>query len=314
MQGKVAIVGAGAIGRPWAIVFARAGYRTTLHVRRAEAVAEVRGAIETELAALADDDLLWGATPETVAGRIETTTDLAEAIADALFVAEAVPEALETKRSIHRELDALVPPDVTIGSATSGTPASLFTEPLRHRRRCLVAHPVNPPHLVPVVEMVPTPWTDPAHVERARALLSAVGHAPIVVKREIEGFVLNQLQGALVNAAFKLVADGYADPDDVDTAVAKGLGLRWSFMGPLETVDLNCPGGIRAFAETFGDMFYAVQQHLAAAERWTPALIGKVEAARRARLPLDELPARQAWRDAQLRALAAGKSETSEET
>src|SRR5690606_2084294 len=118
-------------------------------------------------------------------------------------------------------------------------PASAFTEALKNRSRCLVAHPINPPHIIPLVEIVPAPWTDPAVVERTRALMNEVGQAPIQLTREVSGFVVNRLQGALLAEAFRLVENGVCTTADVDAAVADGLGLRWSFVGPFETIDLN---------------------------------------------------------------------------
>jgi 3-hydroxyacyl-CoA dehydrogenase len=122
--------------------------------------------------------------------------------------------------------------------------ASLFSETLAGRARCLVAHPVNPPHLVPIVELAPAPWTDPAVVERAKAIYEAAGQVPITLRKEKAGFVLNRLQAVLLAEAFRLVGEGVASAQDVDKTIRDGLGLRWSFMGPFETIELNAPGGI----------------------------------------------------------------------
>ena len=135
-------------------------------------------------------------------------------------------------------------PDAVLASSTSGIPASAFTEGLAGRARCLVAHPVNPPYLVPLVELCPAPWTDAAVVSRTRALMTSAGQVPATVNKEMDGFALNRLQGALLAEAFRLVADDVISPTDLDALVKHGLGLRWSFMGPLETIDLNAPGGL----------------------------------------------------------------------
>ncbi len=129
-----------------------------------------------------------------------------------------------------------------LASSTSAIPASRFTEGLAGRARCLVAHPVNPPHLVPIVELCGAPWTAPATIARAERVFASVGQVPIVVRRELDGFVLNRLQGALLSEAMRLVGEGYVSADDLDKTVRDGLGLRWSFLGPMATIELNAPG------------------------------------------------------------------------
>src|SRR5208337_5152170 len=127
------------------------------------------------------------------------------------------------KRRVFAELDRMAEPEAVLASSTSAILPSLFTEALKGRARCLVAHPINPPYLIPAVEVVPSPWTDRSAVERTAALLRSAGHAPIVMKREIDGFVMNRLQGALLEEAFRLVADGCASIEDVDVGIRDGL-------------------------------------------------------------------------------------------
>ena len=158
---------------------------------------------------------------------------------------ENAPERLDVKKAIFSELDRLAPQSAVLASSTSAILPSRFTEHLAHRHRCLVIHPINPPYLIPAAEVVPAPWTAPETVERARAFLVAAGQAPIVMKRELDGFVMNRMQGALLEEAFRLVADGFASVEDVDVGIREGLALRWSFMGPFETIDLNAPAGVR---------------------------------------------------------------------
>src|SRR5258707_11360776 len=110
--------------------------------------------------------------------------------------------------------------------------------------RCLVGHPVNPPHLIPLVELCGAPWTAPDAVDRARKIYREIGQMPVTVNREINGFILNRLQGALLAEAFRLVGEGFVSAEDLDHTVKDGLGLRWSFLGPFETIELNAPGGI----------------------------------------------------------------------
>jgi 3-hydroxyacyl-CoA dehydrogenase len=159
---------------------------------------------------------------------------------------------------------------------------------------------------VPVVELSPAPWTSPDVVARALALHEAVGQVPIVVRSEIQGFILNRLQGALLAEAFRLYADGYASTEDIDKTVRDGLGLRWSFMGPFETIDLNAPGGVVDYCERYGEVYHEMAQ-TQLPRRWDEALVRRIERERRQRLPASELDARSAWRDRRLIELIAHK-------
>jgi L-gulonate 3-dehydrogenase len=226
---RVAIVGSGLIGRAWAMVFAGGGCEVALYDSVAGVADEARGLVAEGLDGLAAHGLVKDS--KAAAARVRAAANLADALAGATFVQENTPERVEMKREIFAELDRLAAPDAILASSTSSIVASLFTESLKGRDRCLVAHPVNPPHLVPLVELVAAPWTAPAVVDKAKAIYEAVGQVPIVVKREIEGFILNRLQAVLLSEAFRLVADGYVTPQDLDKTLKDGLGLRWSFMG-----------------------------------------------------------------------------------
>jgi 3-hydroxyacyl-CoA dehydrogenase len=199
-----------------------------------------------------------------------------------------------------------------LASSTSGIPASAFTEGLKGRARCLVAHPINPPHIVPLVELVPAPWTDAAVVERTAALMRAVGQSPIRLNHEVKGFVVNRLQGALLSEAFKLGEDGVCSAADIDAAIKDGLGLRWSFIGPFETIDLNSPTGVRGYCEMLGQLYYELAEEQAEARRWGPELVAKIEAERRERLTAADITKRAQWRDRRLAHLMGAKAEAKE--
>jgi L-gulonate 3-dehydrogenase len=214
-------------------------------------------------------------------------------------------ERVDEKRAVSDAIGGLIRDDAVVGSSSSGIPASAFTEHAPRRERFLVAHPVNPPHLVPLVELVPAPWTDPAIVPWLRAAMEAVGQAPIVVNREIEGFILNRLQGVLLKEAWALFEEGYASAADIDLTVSQGLGLRWSFMGPFETIDLNAPGGVDDYARRLGSLYHSIAQSRANPRPWSPELIERARSERRAALAKEKLPERSAWRDRRLMALVA---------
>jgi len=299
---RIAIIGAGLIGRAWAIVFARAGHAVALYDADPAALDNATARIDQGLRDLEDFGLI--SNPTQIAERIASAASLGEAVGEAAYVQENVLETVEAKRAIFEALDPLVPKDVPIGSSSSGIAASLFTEDLVGRGRCLVAHPANPPYLIPFVELVPAPWTDPSVTGRVRVLMESVGQVPVVLKREIQGFVLNRLQGALLGESFRLVEDGYATPEDVDKAVRHGLGLRWAFMGPFETIDLNAPGGIADYIQRYGQLYLELARSQPDPRPWTEDLKRKVESARTELLPREALAERQAWRDRRLMALA----------
>jgi L-gulonate 3-dehydrogenase len=143
--------------------------------------------------------------------------------------------------------------------------------------------------------------------------MRSMGHAPIVMKREIDGFVMNRLQGALLEEAFRLVAEGYASIEDVDIGIRDGLALRWSFMGPFETIDLNAPGGVRDYANRYQGIYKQIFPSSQWRADWSGPVMDAIEADRRKRLPADRLAARQVWRDRRLMALAAHKARADED-
>jgi len=310
MERTVAVIGAGLIGRAWSMVFARAGWRARIHDRDAS---QLRAA-QTFVAASLDEQAKFGlvADPDSARAQIAYIATIEEAVASADWVQENLPETLEAKREAFMLLDRLASSDAVLASSTSAIPASRFTETLSGRARCLVAHPVNPPHLVPVVELCGAPWTSPAVIERARRVYADVGQVPIIVRRELDGFILNRLQGALLAEAMRLVGEGYVSPQDLDKTVCEGLGLRWSFMGPLATIELNAPGGVADYCMRYSGFYRRLAAAPAAPEVWDAANAAKVAAALGVPANASELDARMRWRDRRLMALAAHKREQSE--
>ena len=309
---KIAIVGLGLVGRAWAISFARAGHEVALWDEKADVVDEALRFADKVLPDLAANQLLHPPLGE-VRALMRRAATLEEALDGASHVQENTPEDVGVKRQVFARLDALAGADAVLASSTSAILPSRFTEALPGRARCLVLHPINPPYLIPAVEIVPAPWTDAAVVERTTSFMQSAGHAPIVMKREIEGFVMNRLQGALLEEAFRLVAEGYASIEDVDTGLRDGLALRWSFIGPFETIDLNAPGGVRDYAKRYQQIYEGIFPSCQWRADWSGPVMETVEADRRKRLPAGELAARQAWRDRRLMALAAHKRRAAKE-
>ncbi|MDR5761417.1 3-hydroxyacyl-CoA dehydrogenase [Caballeronia sp. LZ035] len=304
---RIAVVGCGVVGSSWALVFARAGFEVAVWDASAAAVEQALAFVRSGSESLAKAGLGNGDDVDTIVARLRPCALLEEALAGADYVQESAPERLAIKRELYEKLDAIAAPETILASSTSGLPASSFTDHLKHRARCLVVHPINPPHLIPLVELVPAPWTDAAAVERAAELMERIGQSPIRLAREINGFVVNRLQSAMLGEAFRLVEDGLCSATDVDRAVADGLGLRWFFMGPFETIDLNAQQGVAEYCRNLGPMYHGLAKEQADPREWSAPLIAEVEKQRRTLTAADALPARRAWRDRVLAALVAAK-------
>jgi L-gulonate 3-dehydrogenase len=310
---KIAIVGSGFIGRAWAISFARAEYDVALWDVEPEQPKAAIAYIADVLKDLEANDLLNGQAPDAVLSRLTAETDLATALRDAVHIQENSPERIDVKIELFSKLDNLSEPDAVIGSSTSALLPSRFTEHLKGRARCLVAHPINPPYLIKAVEVVPSPWTSEAAMEATRKLMLEAGQSPIIMKKEIDGFIMNRMQGALMEEAFRLVESGHASAEDVDIGIREGLAARWAFMGPFETIDLNAPKGVRDYVERFNGMFQNMYDQMNYRADWSGAVLDKIEADRREKLPADKLEERQKWRDRRLMALAAHKRKAEKE-
>jgi 3-hydroxyacyl-CoA dehydrogenase len=302
---KTAILGSGLIGRSWAMVFARGGHEVVLWDQDDAQPGRALAHIARTLPEMAAAGLIGD--PEAIGSRIRSAAGLADALSGADLVQESIVEQAAPKQRLFAEVETLAPPDALFSSSTSAIMPSIIFGALASRARCLVAHPLNPPHLAPIVELCGADFTAPATLSRAQAFMAGCGMTPITVRREIEGFILNRLQLALLNEAFRLIADGYVSPDDLDKTVTEGLALRWSFMGPIETIDLNAPGGVAGYVARYGPTIRRIGDSQAAAAPWPDTIAATLDAARRARLPLDRLGEATARRDRRMMALAAHK-------
>lgn len=300
----LAVVGAGNIGNAMALAFAAAGRPVRLWDDSGRERALAADRIAAAARGLEEFGLLADAC-DAVMSRIDIVDRLADALDGAVHVQECVPEDLALKRSLFEELDRLCDRDTVIASSTSAIMPSAIAGGLAGRRRCLVVHPGNPPSLIRVVEVVPAKFTAREAVDVTCHRLEAAGLSPIVVRREIPGFVFNRLQGAVLREAYCLVRDGVASVEDIDRIVRDGLGLRWSVIGPFETADLNRRGGIRRHAEIMGEAYAAMGAERGQDDPWTPDLVADVEAQRRALLPLEQWEQRVQWRDRRLMRLIA---------
>ena len=310
---KIAIVGSGFIGRAWAISFARAGYAIALWDETPGAVDKALAYIDMLLPDLAANQLLRGASIDAVRGRMQAASSMEDAVSGAIHVQESTPEDVELKKQVFARLDACAGPETVLASSTSAILPSRFTESLAGRARCLVVHPLNPPYLIPAAEIVPAPWTDAAVVAKTTALLKEAGHAPIVMQKRTGRHVMNRLQGALLEEAFRLVAEGYASTEDIDVGIREGLALRWSFMGPFETIDLNAPGGVRDYVERYESVYDKIAANPLPHPGWSGPVLNEIESERRKKLAAEKLQERQAWRDRRLMSLAAYKQQAAKD-
>lgn len=310
---KIAIIGSGLIGRSWAMLFAGAGYHVNLFDVTQELVENAIKDIEQQLHALAASGLLRGNLSAAEQLTLITgTKTLKECVEGALYVQECVPENLELKKKVYAELDELADDNTIIASSTSCILPSLFSENLKHRSNVLVAHPVNPPFYVPLVELVPAPWTAPEVVVKARKIMEELGQKPVSLSREIPGFALNRIQYAILNECWYLAQEGILDVADIDAVMSHGLGPRYAFMGPLETAHLNAEG-MENYCERYGETIYNVSQTLGPVNRFEGDNLQKVNQQLLDQVPLEKLQEKRAWRNNCLASLAKLKQNIDKE-
>lgn len=305
---KVACIGAGTVGHAWAVVFARAGFSVALYDVAPGQVERHSIPLARETLQLLERHGLLTEPIDTVVERIAPTATIEDAVADADYVQESAKEDLAVKRQIFTQAAAAAPPNAILASSTSAIPGSDFLTDIVNPERALVAHPVNPPSLIPLVELCATKWTSPDTLAGAKKLMTEIGMKPITVLKEIDGFVLNRLQFTLVAEALHLVGEGYCSAEDIDTVMTEGLALRWASIGPFEVAHLNAPDGFAGFVARLGEMMRRLGADARTDYPWTAELVASLHADLAARVPIEEIPARQAWRNDRILALKKLKS------
>lgn len=303
----VAVVGTGVIGASWAAHFLGRGLDVIATDPAPGAEERLRADIAAHWPTITRLGLVDGAS----ADRLRFTTDVAGAAAAADFVQENGPERPEVKEALFAILDAAARPDVVLASSSSGLlPSAIARGAVAHPERVLVGHPFHPPHLIPLVEVVPGERTGDAAVDRAMAFYTDVGKRPIRLRHELPGHVANRLQAALWREAYSLVDRGIATVADIDTAISQGPGLRWAVLGPFANQHLSGgAGGIAHVLEHLGPPTEAWWRDLGD-PKLTPELVAKLVdgvAAELGGIATEDLAAR---RDAVLHALLQAKSAT----
>ncbi|XP_053871453.1 lambda-crystallin homolog isoform X1 [Malaclemys terrapin pileata] len=309
--GQVVVIGSGLIGRSWAMVFAGGGFRVKLYDIVQQQITSALEYISKEMKDLEKSGMLKGTlNAEKQFSLISGCTDLKTAVDGAMFIQECTPEKLELKKKIFGQLDLIVSNDVILSSSTSTLlPTKLFTG-LKHVKQCIVAHPVNPPYYVPLVELVPHPETEPSTVDKTHALMKKIGQSPVKLTKEIDGFVLNRLQYAVISEAWRLVGEGVISPADLDLVMSDGLGMRYAFIGPLETMHLNAEG-MTNYCERYREGMIHVLKTFGPVPDFSGEIEQQISQAMSEKTPADpeHLNARRAWRDECLTGLAKLKKQ-----
>lgn len=246
---RVTSIGGGPIGGGWTAHFLARGYDVTAYLHDPDELPAFREILDTAWTSLTDLGLAPGASLD----RLTVTHDLAEAVAGADFIQESAPEVLDLKRALYKTLGEIVPADVVIGSSTSGLTMTDIQQDCATPGRCVIAHPFNPPYLLPLVEIVGGDQTDPDAVSWAGAFYKAAGKAPLLMKKEIPGFVATRLQEALWREALHMVANGEATPEDIDIALMNGPAPRMVAQGQCMAFHVACgAGGMATNLDQFG--------------------------------------------------------------
>jgi 3-hydroxyacyl-CoA dehydrogenase len=246
---RIAIVGSGVIGASWSALFLAKGLQVVATDPAPNAEASLRKFVKSAWPALER----LGLSPGSSQSNLEFTADLARAVAGADLVQENGPERVDFKQRLYGQLDELLPADVIIASSSSGIPMSQIQVGARsHPERCVIAHPFNPPHLIPLVEIVGGAKTSEETIRHAREFYDSIGRRTVRINKEMAGHVANRLQAALAREVYYLVTEGVVSAADVDTALSWGPGLRWGIMGNMMLNHLGGgPGGIEHFFEQF---------------------------------------------------------------
>ena len=291
---KVAIIGSGVIGASWAALFLAKG----LDVVATDVTPTAEASLKAFIAAAWPALTRLGLAPGASQGRLSFTTELDVALADADLVQENGPERIAFKQDLYRHLDQVLEPDVIIASSSSGlTMSEIQSACERHPERCVIGHPFNPPHLVPLVEIVGGSKTSAETIERAMAFYTGLGKRAIHVRKEVPGHVANRLAAALFREVVHLVSEGVVSVGDVDAAVSWGPGLRWGIMGPALLYHLGGgAGGIEHFFDQFTGPLTAWWNVLGTPEI-TPEVRAKIIKGVREEVQNRSMPELEAYRD-----------------
>ena len=338
---KVAIVGSGMVGRSWAVLFSRTGkYRVQFYdIKESQLTAAIDDIKNAKLPLLAKFGMLDNNNSDennqnkqqdekenskencvkidAIMANISTTTDLSIALTDATFIQTAVPENLDLKQKVFSQIESILNKinnnTCIISSSCSTMVPSKLTARMKNKEnisRFIVCHPVNPPIAIPVVEIVPGPETSESTRNESKNIMLSIGMKPVLMSKERDGFVVNTLQYGLLQAAYQLYSEGVASAQDIDLAISHGLGARWSFMGPFETIHLNAPQGVKDYCQRYAHTCIApVVSQQDNNVKWEPNVWNKIHNEMIGTIPVDKVKERCQWRNNRLMELAQLKNE-----
>ena len=307
---NIGVIGGGLIGASWAAIFSKSGFNVFVYDPFPDVFDTYKSRVTSFLEELKSIDETINV--EESLNRINANVTIEDLCSNVEYIQESAPEILSVKQELFAKLDNLAPEEVVIGSSSSAMPISSITQNLKGQHRCIITHPANPPHLIPCVEICPGENTSKKTIEKTKEIFTASGASIVNVKKEIDGFILNRLQGALLNEAMRLYSDGYASSDEIDATIRDGLGLRWAFMGPFETIDLNAPGGIKDYISRYGPIFVEMAKNQTKIPDWSEEAGEKLELERRKILGHDELEGRAKKRNQLLKSLRKVKIDNGE--
>jgi 3-hydroxybutyryl-CoA dehydrogenase len=248
---NIVIIGSGVMGSSIAQSFAISGYSVVLNDVKEEYLLKAQSRIIENLSLLCEESNFNEDKKQTALTNITYTVDLEEAVREADFIIEAIPEIIELKWELYQKLEQMIKPDTIIASNTSTFPISRLMEKSSFPEQMIITHFFNPAHLVPLVEIVQHDQTKEEVVEATLDLIRSIGKSPVLLKKEISGFIANRLQTALMREAFYLLKEGVASARDIDTAITAGPGFRWAFTGPIEIADF---GGLDTWQRVFDNV------------------------------------------------------------
>jgi L-gulonate 3-dehydrogenase len=276
----VALIGAGVVGRGWIRVFASHADEVRVYDPNAAQIGHSLDWLWRDLDADVAEELITEGDRERILSCVRSEGGLAEAVAGADYVQESAPENIAAKKALFVELDRLAPSEAILASSSSALDINEIAAGLPGERRCLIAHPFNPPHLIPVVEVLGAVRTDPVVLDRALGMLAACGQIPVRLNRYVPGFLGNRLQAAIMREALHLVESGVADALAVDAVIRDGLALRWATIGNFGANHSNADQGIAGYFERYAEPFRNLMQDLnSAAPRFDPEVLNTIAAA-----------------------------------